>query len=109
VPQEWLAIIREYGGDIKETYGVPVEEIQRGIRSGVRKVNIDTDIRLAMTGAMRKSFADDRSEFDPRKALKAATAAAKGICKARFIAFGCAGQAAKIKPVPLEKMAARYH
>ncbi|MDR2154703.1 MAG: fructose-bisphosphate aldolase class II [Burkholderiaceae bacterium] len=109
VPQEWLAIIREYGGDIKETYGVPVEEIQRGIKNGVRKVNIDTDIRLAMTGAMRRAFAQDRGEFDPRKALKAATAAAKDICKARFVAFGCAGQAARIKPLPLEKMAQRYH
>jgi fructose-bisphosphate aldolase class II len=109
VPQEWLAIIREFGGDIKETYGVPVEEIQRGISSGVRKVNIDTDIRLAMTGAMRKTFAQDRSEFDPRKALKAATAAAKDICKARFIAFGCAGHASKIKPIALERMVARYH
>jgi fructose-bisphosphate aldolase class II len=109
VPQEWLAIIREFGGDIRETYGVPVEEIQRGIQSGVRKVNIDTDIRLAMTGAMRKAFAQERSEFDPRKALKAATAAAKDICKARFIAFGCAGQASRIKPVSLEKMATRYH
>jgi len=108
VPQEWLAIIREYGGEMKETYGVPVEEIQRGIKNGVRKVNIDTDIRLAMTGAMRKAFATDRGEFDPRKALKAATAAAKDICKARFVAFGCEGQAAKIKPVPLEKMAQRY-
>jgi fructose-bisphosphate aldolase, class II len=93
VPQEWLAIIREFGGDIKETYGVPVEEIQRGIRSGVRKVNIDTDIRLAMTGAMRQAFAQDRSEFDPRKALIAARKAARGICKARFEAFGCAGHA----------------
>src|SRR5437868_4695004 len=72
VPQEWLEIIRQYGGDIKETYGVPVEEILRGIKMGVRKVNIDTDIRLAMTGAIRKSLSDDRSEFDPRKALLAA-------------------------------------
>ena len=71
-PQEWLEIIRKYGGDIKETYGVPVEEIQRGIKSGVRKINIDTDIRLAMTGAMRKVFAEQPSEFDPRKALIAA-------------------------------------
>jgi fructose-bisphosphate aldolase class II len=109
VPQEWLAIIREYGGDIKETYGVPVEEIQRGIRSGVRKVNIDTDIRLAMTGAMRKSLSDDRSEFDPRKALKAATAAARDICKARFTAFGCAGRRRRSSRCRLEKMAARYH
>ena len=109
VPQEWLAIIREYGGDIKETYGVPVEEIQRGIRSGVRKVNIDTDIRLAMTGAMRQAFAKDPSEFDPRKAITAARKAARGVCKARFEAFGCAGQAAKIRPLPLEAMATRYH
>lgn len=108
VPQEWLATIREHGGDIKETYGVPVEEIQEGIRHGVRKVNIDTDIRLAMTAAMRRALAKDRSEFDPRKFLKEATTAAKGICKARFEAFGCAGQAARIKPVPLEKMAERY-
>jgi fructose-bisphosphate aldolase class II len=108
VPQEWLAIIRRYGGDIKETYGVPVEEIQRGIKSGVRKVNIDTDIRLAMTGAMRQVFAEQPSEFDPRKALQAATKAARGICKLRFEAFGCAGQAPRIKPVPLEAMVARY-
>jgi fructose-bisphosphate aldolase class II len=108
VPQEWLAIIREFGGDIKETYGVPVEEIQRGIRSGVRKVNIDTDIRLAMTGAMRQAFAQDRSEFDPRKALIAARKAAKGICKARFEAFGCAGHANSIKPIPLDDMVGRY-
>ena len=97
VPQEWLAVIREFGGDMKETYGVPVEEIQQGIRYGVRKINIDTDIRLAMTGAMRKSMAENRSEFDPRKFLKAATAAAKDICVARNEAFGCAGMAAKIR------------
>ena len=108
VPQEWLAIIRQFGGDIKETYGVPVEEIQRGIQHGVRKVNIDTDIRLAMTGAMRQVFAQQPSEFDPRKALVAAKNAARGIVKARFEAFGCAGQAAKIKPVSLEVMARRY-
>jgi fructose-bisphosphate aldolase class II len=109
VPQEWLKIIREYGGDIKETYGVPVEEIQRGIRSGVRKVNIDTDIRLAMTGAMRQTFAKDPSEFDPRKSLIAAKKAARGVCKARFEAFGCAGHADRIKPIPLEAMAKRYN
>jgi fructose-bisphosphate aldolase class II len=109
VPQEWLKIIREYGGDIKETYGVPVEEIQRGIRSGVRKVNIDTDIRLAMTGAMRQTFAKDPSEFDPRKSLIAAKKAARGVCKARFEAFGCAGQADSIKPISLEAMAKRYN
>jgi fructose-bisphosphate aldolase class II len=108
VPQEWLAIIREHGGELKETYGVPVEEIQEGIRNGVRKVNIDTDIRIAMTGAMRRALSTDRTEFDPRKALKEATSAARGICKARFQAFGCAGQASKIKPLPLEKMATQY-
>jgi fructose-bisphosphate aldolase class II len=108
VPQEWLAIIREYGGQIKETYGVPVEEIRRGIQSGVRKVNIDTDIRLAMTGAMRQTLAQQPAEFDPRKALLAAKKAARGICEARFNAFGCAGQAARIKPIPLETIAARY-
>ncbi len=109
VPQEWLAIIRKYGGDIKETYGVPVEEIQRGIKNGVRKINIDTDIRLAMTGAMRKVFAEQPSEFDPRKAMVEAKRAARSVCKARFEAFGCAGQAARIRPVPLEAMARRYH
>jgi fructose-bisphosphate aldolase class II len=108
VPQEWLAIIRQFGGDIKETYGVPVEEIQRGIQSGVRKINIDTDIRLAMTGAMRQIFAQQPSEFDPRKALVAAKNAARGIVKARFEAFGCAGMGSKIKPVSLEAMAKRY-
>jgi fructose-bisphosphate aldolase class II len=108
VPQEWLAIIRQFGGDIKETYGVPVEEIQRGIQSGVRKVNIDTDIRLAMTGAMRQVFAQQPSEFDPRKALIAAKKAAADICKARFEAFGCAGMASKMKPIHLDAMAVRY-
>ncbi|MDE2617846.1 MAG: fructose-bisphosphate aldolase class II [Burkholderiales bacterium] len=108
VPQEWLTIIRQYGGDIKETYGVPVEEIQRGIKSGVRKINIDTDIRLAMTGAMRETFARQTSEFDPRKALAAAKKAARGVVKARFEAFGCAGMASKIKPIAPEAMAARY-
>ena len=108
VPQEWLAIIRENGGDIKETYGVPVEEIQEGIRHGVRKINIDTDIRLAMTGAMRRAMNKDRSEFDPRKFLKDATAAARDVCIARMQAFGCAGHASRIKPVPLEAEAKRY-
>jgi len=105
VPQEWLAIIRQYGGDIKQTYGVPVEEIVRGIQNGVRKVNIDTDIRLAMTGAMRQLLAQQPGEFDPRKALIAARAAAQGICEARFEAFGCAGRGSKIKPISLEAIA----
>jgi fructose-bisphosphate aldolase class II len=108
VPQEWLAIIREHGGDIKETYGVPVEEIQEGIRHGVRKINIDTDIRLAMTGAMRRAMAQHRGEFDPRKFFKDATAAARDVCIARFEAFGCAGMASRIKPTPLETGAQRY-
>ncbi|MCR8960158.1 fructose-bisphosphate aldolase class II [Variovorax sp. S2] len=101
VPQEWLAVIREYGGEIKETYGVPVEEIQEGIRHGVRKVNIDTDIRLAMTGAMRRAMGSDRSEFDPRKFLKEATAAARDLCIDRFQAFGTAGMASRIRPAAL--------
>jgi fructose-bisphosphate aldolase class II len=108
VPQDWLKVIRDNGGAIKETYGVPVESIVEGIRHGVRKVNIDTDIRLAMTGAMRRAMAKDPAEFDPRKFLKDAMVAARELCKERFQAFGCAGQAARIKPVPLEKMAARY-
>lgn len=108
VPQEWLAIIRQYGGDIKETYGVPVEEIVRGIANGVRKVNIDTDIRLAMFGAMRQLLATQTSEFDPRKAFAAATHAAQGLCRARFEAFGCAGHASRLKPLPLEAMVKRY-
>jgi fructose-bisphosphate aldolase, class II len=108
VPQEWLEIIRNHGGELPETYGVPVEEIRRGIASGVRKVNIDTDIRLAMTGAMRQVLAEQRSEFDPRKVLAAATRAARGICTQRFEAFGCAGMALKIKPIPLEDMSLRY-
>jgi fructose-bisphosphate aldolase class II len=108
VPQEWLEIIRRYGGEMKETYGVPVEEIVTGIRHGVRKVNIDTDIRLAMTGAMRRQMAEKPSEFDPRKFLAEAQKAAKAICKARYEAFGSAGQAAKIKPLTLEQMAERY-
>jgi fructose-bisphosphate aldolase class II len=108
VPQEWLEVIREFGGEIGETYGVPVEEIQEGIRHGVRKVNIDTDIRLAMTGAIRRTLAEKRTEFDPRKYLKEGVAAAHSLCKARFEAFGSAGQASKIKPIPLEDMALRY-
>jgi fructose-bisphosphate aldolase class II len=102
VPQEWLAVIRDFGGDIKETYGVPVEEIQEGIRHGVRKVNIDTDIRLAMTGAMRRAMGQDRSEFDPRKFLKEATSAARDVCIDRFQAFGAAGMAPRIKPAALQ-------
>ncbi|MBI4205851.1 MAG: fructose-bisphosphate aldolase class II [Betaproteobacteria bacterium] len=108
VPQEWLHVIREHGGEIKETYGVPVEEIQQGIRYGVRKINIDTDIRLAMAGAMRRAMMRHRDEFDPRKFLKDAMQAAKEICKARFEAFGAAGQASRIRPVSLERLADQY-
>jgi len=108
VPQDLLEIIREYGGDMKETYGVPVEEIVRGIKYGVRKINIDTDIRLAMTGAIRKFFVENPSKFDPREFLKPAREAAKLVCKARFEAFGTAGNASKIKPIGLDKIAAAY-
>ncbi|NMG68939.1 class II fructose-bisphosphate aldolase [Parazoarcus communis] len=96
VPQEWLRIIREHGGDIGETYGVPVEAIVAGIRHGVRKINIDTDLRLAMSGAIRRLADTDRCEFDPRKFFKAARDAAAGICRERFEAFGCAGQASHV-------------
>ena len=108
VPQEWLEIIREFGGEIRETYGVPVEEICEGIRHGVRKVNIDTDIRLAMTGAIRRSLAQRTSEFDVRRFLADALDAARDLCRSRFEAFGSAGQAHKIKPVALSAMAGRY-
>ena len=108
VPQDWLEIINTFGGDMGETYGVPVEEIQEGIKHGVRKVNIDTDLRMASTGAIRKHMAENKSNFDPRKFLKASTAAMKDICKARYEAFGCAGHASKIKPMSLEVMFKRY-
>lgn len=108
VPQELLEEIRQFGGDMKETYGVPVEEIVIGIKHGVRKINIDTDIRLAMTGAIRRCLAENPAKFDPRDYLKPAREAAKLVCKARYLAFGCEGQAAKIKVIPLEKMAEQY-
>jgi len=108
VPQDWLKIINEYGGDMGETYGVPVEEIQEGIKHGVRKVNIDTDLRMASTGAIRKHLKDNPSNFDPRKFLIASTKAMKDICKARYEAFGCAGHASKIKAKSLEAMISYY-
>jgi fructose-bisphosphate aldolase class II len=108
VPQDWLKIINENGGDMGETYGVPVSEIQEGIKHGVRKVNIDTDLRMASTGAIRKYLHDKPSDFDPRKYLKAATLAMKGICKERYEAFGTAGNASKIKVINLEEMFNRY-
>lgn len=108
VPQDWLAIVNEYGGALGETYGVPVEEIQQGIKYGVRKVNIDTDLRLAATGAIRRHMAQKPKDFDPRKYLKAASEAMKQICLDRYQAFGTTGYADKIKPLNMEAMDARY-
>lgn len=108
VPQEWLKVINEFGGDIKETYGVPVEEIVEGIKHGVRKVNIDTDLRLASTGAIRRMMAEHPSEFDPRKFFAKTIVAMRDICIARYEAFGTAGNASKIKPISLEGMYQRY-
>jgi fructose-bisphosphate aldolase class II len=109
VPQEWLKVINQYGGEIKETYGVPVEQIQEGIKNGVRKVNIDTDLRLASTGAVRKFLAENPSEFDPRKFLIPSTNAMKAVVKDRLLAFGTAGQISTIgKIFNLEEMATRY-
>jgi len=108
VPQDLLQEIRKYGGDMKETYGVPVEEIQAAIKHGVRKINIDTDIRLAMTGAIRRFFAEHPDKFDPREYLKPAREAAKKICVQRYHEFGCAGQGSKIDAVSLAVMVQRY-
>ncbi|MBS0452903.1 MAG: fructose-bisphosphate aldolase class II [Proteobacteria bacterium] len=108
VPQDLLAIINQYGGKMKETYGVPVEEIQEAIKHGVRKINIDTDIRLAMTGAVRKFLAENPDKFDAREWLKPAREAAKQVCKQRYIEFGCEGQAGKIKGDSLQVVAAKY-
>ena len=106
-PPAMLETITPYGGKMKETYGVPIEEIQEAIKHGVRKVNIDTDIRLAMTGAMRQVMFTRPDEFDPRAYLKAATAAARQVCQDRFEAFGCAGQASQIRVLPLAALAQR--
>ncbi|MDO8890588.1 MAG: class II fructose-bisphosphate aldolase [Sulfurimicrobium sp.] len=108
VPQEWLKIINEFGGTMPQTYGVPVEEIIEGIKHGVRKVNIDTDLRMASTGAIRKYLAENTKDFDPRKFYAVATKAMKEICKARFEAFGSAGNADKIKPIMLDRVATMY-
>ena len=108
VPQDLLALINQYGGKMKETYGVPVSEIQEAIKHGVRKINIDTDIRLAMTGAVRQFHAQNPDKFDMREWMKPAREAAKAICKQRYLEFGCEGQAAKIKGVPLAAMAQKY-
>jgi fructose-bisphosphate aldolase class II len=103
-----LAVIRQYGGQMKETYGVPVEEIQKAIQFGVRKINIDTDIRLAMTAAVRKFLAENPEKFDAREWLKPAREAAKAICRARYLEFGCESQGAKIKGESLQVMASKY-
>lgn len=108
VPAELLALINQYGGKMKETYGVPIEEIQEAIKHGVRKINIDTDIRLAMTGAVRKFLAENPDKFDAREWLKPAREAAYKVCKARYLEFGCEGQGGKIKGQTLVDMAARY-
>ena len=108
VPQDWLKIINQYGGTMGETYGVPVEEIVEGIKHGVRKINIDTDIRLAMTGAVRQFQAENPSKFDMREWMKPARAAAQAICKQRYLEFGCEGQGAKVKGIPLSVMAEKY-
>ncbi len=108
VPQDLLEIIRQHGGDMKETYGVPVEEIQKAIQFGVRKVNIDTDVRLAMTGAVRKYMAEHPDKFDPRDWLKPAREAAKQVCKQRYQQFGCEGQGGKIKGNSLSIVAGQY-
>ena len=108
VPKEWLDIINEYGGNIPETYGVPIAEIQEGIKHGVRKINIDTDLRLAATGAIRRFLAKNPGEFDPRKYNQPALQAMKEVCKARYEAFGTAGWATKIKPMTLEQTVIKY-
>jgi len=108
VPQEWLKIINSYGGDMGQTYGVPVAEIVEGIKHGVRKVNIDTDLRMASTGSIRRHLYDNTANFDPRKFLKESTKGMKEICKARYEAFGCAGHASKIKAKSLESMFLLY-
>ncbi len=108
VPEDLIAMINEFGGNIPETYGVPVEEIQRGIKNGVRKVNIDTDNRLAISAAVRRALASDPSNFDPRHFLKPSIKEMQKICSARYDAFGCAGHGTHIPQIPLDDMAAKY-
>ena len=110
VPQDWLKVINEYGGDIPQTYGVPVEEIVEGIKYGVRKINIDTDLRMASTGAIRRYVAqsENASDLDARKIYQAARDAMQTLCQARYQTFGSAGHASKIKAIPLGEMAKRY-
>ncbi|MFP5467711.1 MAG: class II fructose-bisphosphate aldolase, partial [Gammaproteobacteria bacterium] len=108
VPQDLLDIINQYGGKMKQTYGVPVAEIQEAIKYGVRKINIDTDIRMAMTGAVRKFMTENPDKFDMREWMKPAREAARQVCKQRYLEFGCEGQGARIKGVPLSVMAQKY-
>ena len=108
VPQDWLKIINDFGGDMGETYGVPVKEIAEGIRNGVRKVNIDTDLRMASTGSIRRHLSENITNFDPRKFLAESTKAMTEICKARYESFGTAGNADKITELSLEKMFMKY-
>lgn len=108
VPQEWLKVINEFGGEIPETYGVPLEEIQEGIKHGVRKVNIDTDLRLASTGSIRRFLAQNPSEFDPRKYFTESLKAMKEIVLTLYEAFGTSGNASKIKPASLDAMSEKY-
>jgi fructose-bisphosphate aldolase, class II len=108
VPQDLLAIINQYGGKMKQTWGVPVAEIQEAIKHGVRKINIDTDIRMAMTGAVRKFQVENPDKFDMREWMKPAREAAKAICKQRYLEFGCEGQAGKVKPQGVALMASKY-
>ncbi|MBP1476598.1 fructose-bisphosphate aldolase class II [Acinetobacter nosocomialis] len=108
VPQEWLKVINEFGGNIGETYGVPVEQLVEAIKHGVRKINIDTDLRLASTGAIRRFMAENPAEFDPRKYFAKTVDSMKQICIDRYEAFGTAGNADKIRPISLEKMVDRY-
>jgi len=108
VPQDWLKVVNDFGGDLGQTYGVPVEEIIEGIKYGVRKVNIDTDLRLASTGSIRKHLTENPKNFDPRKFLKVSTDAMQSICEARMNSFGTAGQASNITPINLEDMVTRY-
>jgi fructose-bisphosphate aldolase class II len=108
VPQELQDIINQYGGEMPQTFGVPVEEIQQGIKNGVRKVNVDTDCRMAITGAIRKVFWEKKAEFDPRHYLKPSMEAMQKVCEQRYEQFGAAGHGSKIKPLPLTEMAKRY-
>jgi fructose-bisphosphate aldolase class II len=108
VPQELQEIINKFGGKMPQTWGVPVAEIQRGIKNGVRKINIDTDNRMAMTGQIRRVLTETPGELDPRKYLKPAMDAMRAVCRQRFEEFGTAGWAAKIKPIPMSAMAKRY-